>query len=195
MDLRDLKKEVNTLPNLSEHLQKFQQHWIKTIKANTNKHLPYLQKLPEQKKQEINNKLFAVQQKLKELEHAQIINHKLQEYARYLIELKLTTLNGNKNKAHYITNLLLQDEFLSTTNLLHDIKYLEKNVKSVAYKYQHLNELIQKEASLEEAVFFMHLPHKEHLQILLATSRKQKALAKYLGEHFVQLAKQTRRKK
>lgn len=183
------------LPNLSEQLQKFQQHWIKPIRANTNKQLPFLQKIPEHKKQEINNKLFAVQQKLKEVEHAQVVNQKLQEYARYLIELKLTTLNGNKNKAHYITNLLLQDEFLNTINLLHDIKYLEKNVKSIAYKYHHLNDLIQKEASLEEAVHFMHLPHKEHLQTLLSASRKQKTLAKHLGEHFVSLAKQTRRKK
>jgi len=195
MDLRELKKEVNSLPNLSEHLQKFQQHWIKSIKANSNKQLPFLQNLSMHQKQEINSKLFFVQQKMKELEHAQIVNQKLQEYARYLIELKLTTLNGNKVKAAYITNLLLQDEFLNTKNLLHDIKYLEKNVKSVAYKYHHLNDLIQKEAPLEEAVHFMHLPHKEHLQTMLSASRKQNALVKHLGEHFISLAKQTRRKK
>lgn len=195
MDLRDLKKEVNALPNLSEHLQKFQQHWIKPIKANTNKHLPFLQNLSEQKKQEINNKLFAVQQKIKELERANIVNQKLQEYAHYLIELKLTTLNGNKNKATYIINHLLQDEFMSTKNLLHDIKYLEKNVKSMSYKYHHLNELLHQEAPLEEAVHFLHLPHREHLQTLLSASRKQKILAKHLGEHFLALAKQSRRKK
>ena len=194
MELRDLKKEVNSLPDLSEHLQKFQLHWIKPIKANTNKHLPFLQQLPLPKKQEINTKLFFVQQKMKELGHAQVVNHKLQEYARYLIELKLTTLNGNKVKAHYITNLLLQDEFLNTKNLLYDIKYLEKNVRSIAYKYNHINELIQKEAPLEEAVHFLHLPHKQHLQTLLAAAKKQKVMAKHLGEHFLSLAKQTRRK-
>ncbi len=195
MDLRDLKKEASALPDLSIHLQKFQQSWIKPIRANTNKHLPFLQKIPESKKQEINDKLYAFQQKLKELEHAQMVNHKLQEYAKYLIELKLTTLNGNKNKAQYIINHLVQDQFLNTSNLLHDIKYLEKNVKSIVYKYHHLNEVIQKEAPLEEAVHFMHLPHKEHLQSLLSASRKQKLLAKHLGEHFVSLAKQIRRKK
>lgn len=194
MDLRELKKEVHSLPNLSEHLQKFQQHWVKPIRANTNKHLPFLQNLPIEKKQEINTKLFFVQQKMKELEHAPIVNQKLQEYARYLIELKLTTLNGNKNKATYIMNLLLEDEFLNTKNLLHDIKYLEKNIKSLAYKYHHLNELLQKEAPLEESVHFMYLPHREHLQALLFTSRKQKTVAKQLGEHFVSLAKQIRRK-
>lgn len=195
MDLRELKKEVSALPNLSEHLQKFQQHWIKPIRANTNKSLPFLQKVSARKKQEINDQLFAFQQKLKEVEHAQIVNQKLQEYARYLIELKLTTLNGNKNKATYIINHLLQDEFMSTKNLLHDIKYLEKNVKSMSYKYHHLNELLQKEAPLEEAVHFLHLPHKEHLQTLLSASRKQKILTKHLGEHFLALAKQSRRKK
>lgn len=195
MDLRELKKEVSLLPDLSEHLQKFQLHWIKPIKVNTNKHLPFLQDLLLEKKQEINTKLFFVQQKMKELEHAQIVNQKLQEYARYLVELKLTTLNGNKAKADYITKLLLQDEYLSTKNLLYDLKYLEKNIKSIAYKYYHINELIQKEAPLEEAVNFMHLPHKEHLQILLSSARKQKAIAKQLGENFISLAKQTRGKK
>ena len=195
MDLRDLKKEVFLLPDLAEYLQKFQQYWIKPIRANTNKNLPFLQKISENKKQEINDQLFAFQQKFKEVEHAQVVNHKLQEYSKYLIELKLTTLNGNKAKANYITNYLLNDEFLNTKSLLHDIKYLEKNVRSIAYKYHHLNELLQKEAPLEEAVGFMHLPHKEHLKTVLAASRKQKLLVKQLGEHFVNLVKQTRRKK
>jgi len=194
MDLRELKKEVHSLPNLSEHLHKFQQHWIKPIRANTNKDLPFLQHLSEEKKQEINDKLFAVQQKLKEVEPIQLLNQKLQEYARYLIELKLTTLNGNKAKGQYITNLLLRDDFLNTNYLLHDLKYLEKNIKSIAYKYHHINDLIQKEAPLEEAVHFLHLPHREHLQTLLSASRKQKLLAKQLGEHFLSLAKQVRKK-
>src|SRR3989344_381137 len=102
MDLRELKKEVHSLPDLSEHLQKFQQHWIKPIKTNTNKHLPFLQNIPSKKKQEINAALFSVQKKMKELEHAQVLNHKLQEYVRHLIELKLTTLNGNKAKGQYL---------------------------------------------------------------------------------------------
>ena len=194
MDLRELKKETSSLPNLSEHLQKFQQHWIKPIRANTNKNLPFLQDLSEKKKQEINGQLFAFQQKLKEIEHGQVVNQKLQEYAKYLIELKLTTLNGNQAKANYITKLLLQDEFLNTKYLIHDIKYLEKNVKSIAYKYHHINDLMQKEAPLEESVQFLHLPHKEHLQTILSTSRKQKILVKHLGEHFISLAKQMRRK-
>ena len=195
MDLRELKKEASSLPDLSVHLQKFQQHWIKPIRTNTNKNLPFLQKISENKKQEINDQLFAFQQKFREVEHAQVINQKLQEYSKYLIELKLTTLNGNKTKASYITNLLLQDEFLNTKFLIHDIKYLEKNIKSITYKYYHLNELVQKEAPLEESVNFMHLPHKEHLQALLSASRKQKVLVKHLGEQFVSLVKQTRKKK
>lgn len=195
MELRELKTEVHSLPNLSEHLQKFQQLWIKPIRANTNKNLPFLQNISEKKKQEINDHIFLLQQKMKEVENSQVVNQKLQEYAKYLIELKLTTLNGNKTKGNYITKFLLQDEFMNTKNLLHDIKYLEKNIRSITYKYHHLNELIQKEAPLEEAVQFMHLPHKEHLQALLKVSRKQKTLVKHLGEHFITLAKQNRRKK
>ncbi len=195
MDLRELKKEVHTLPDLSEHLQKFQNHWIKPIKANTNKHLPFLQYISSKKKQEINVTLFSVQKKMKELERAQALNHKLQEYARHLIELKLTTLNGNKAKGQYLTRLLLHDEFLNTKGVLDEVKALEKNLKSISYKYHHINELVQKEAPLEEAVHFLHLPHKEHLQALLSASRKQKTLVKQLGQHFIILVKETRKKK
>lgn len=195
MDLRQLKKEVHALPNLPEHLQQFQQHWIKPIKTNTNKHFPFLQSLSIEKKQEINHKLLTVQMKLREVEQAQVINQKLQEYARCLIELKLTTLNGNKAKAKYLTNLLLHDEFLNITGLIEEIKYLEKNLKSISYKYHHINELIQKEAPLEEVVQFLHLPHKGHLQQLLTAAKKQKVLVKHLGGHFVALVKETRKKK
>ncbi|MEK6863606.1 MAG: hypothetical protein AABW53_02820 [Nanoarchaeota archaeon] len=195
MDLRELKKEVHALPNFSEHLQKFQQNWIKPVRTNTNKHLPFLQKLPEEKKQKINDILYAVQKTVKELEYAQVLNQKLQEYSRHLIELKLTTLNGDKAKANYLTNLLLHDEFVNTPHLIEDIKSLEKNLKSLSCKYHHANSLIQKEAPLEETVQFMHLPHQEHLQKLLHTAKKQKMLVKGLGEHFIALAKETRRRK
>jgi len=195
MDLRELKKEVHSLPNLAEHLQKFQQSWLKPIKTNTNKHLPSLQNISQQKKQEINTKLFFMQQKIKEVESAQLMNQKLQQYAHYLVELKLTTLNGNKAKAQYVTDLLLKDQFLNTSYLIQDVKYLEKNVKSLAYKYHHLNEVVQKEVPLEEKVHFLQLPHKEHLQTLITTSKKQKTLLKQLGEQFLSLAKETRRKR
>ena len=195
MDLRELKKEVHSLPDLSEHLQKFQQNWLKPIKSNTNKQLPFLQHLPVQKKQEINTQLFFVQQKIKEIESSRLLSQKLQQYAHYLVELKLTTLNGNQAKAHYITNLLLKDQFLNTSDLIQESRYLEKNVKSLTHKYHHINGLMQKHAPLEEAVQFMHLPHQEHLQALLAVSKKQKVIFKQLGEHFLSLAKQTKRKK
>ncbi len=195
MDLRELKKEVHSLPNFSEHLQKFQQSWLKPIKVNTNKHLPSLQNLSPKKKQEINNKLFFVQQKIKEVESAQLLSQKLQQYAHYLVELKLTTLNGNKAKAHYVTNLLVNDQFLNTAHLIQDVKDVEKNVRSITYKYHHLSEVVQKEVPLEEKIQFIQLPHKEHLQALIATSKKQKMFLKQLGEQFLSLAKETNRKK
>src|SRR3989344_5574553 len=192
MDLRQLKKEAHALPNLSEHLAKFQQFWIKPIKTNTNKELPFLQNLSATQKQEINSKIDLLKKKIKEVEQAQVVNQKLQEYARYLIELKLTTLNGNHSKGKYITQLLLQDQFLNTTQIIDDIKLLEKNFKSITYKYHHINELIHKGASLDEAVHFMHLPHQEHLQMFLQASRKQKNLVKHLGNQFIGLVKEVK---
>ncbi|MEK6900279.1 MAG: hypothetical protein AABX05_04090 [Nanoarchaeota archaeon] len=195
MELRELKKEVNSLSDLSKAVQHFQDNWIKPIKNNTNRHIPFLQEFKPALKQELNKKMAALQPKIQNLSQAQTVNHKLQEYARCLIELKLTTLNGNTAKASYVTKLLLHDEYLNTSNLIDEIKNLERQAKEINKEYHQINELVQKNIALDEGVNFMDMPHQKYIQEITSTIKKQKVLVKQLGEEFVILAKETRRKK
>ena len=45
MDLRDVKKEVEALPDINSTLKQFQNSWIKPIRSNTNQHISFINKL------------------------------------------------------------------------------------------------------------------------------------------------------
>jgi len=194
MNLRELKKEVHALQNISETVKDFQNNWIKPLRANTNKDMPFLQNISPEDKKELNQKISKVQKNINELKYSQIINDKLGSYARYLIELKLTTLNGDMNKSIIITNSLLNDDFLNLRGTISDIKSFDENVKELSDQYKEINLLLQKKLSLDEILFFMDLPHKKYLYHLLEVSKKQKHLVRHIGRHFISLAKQTRLK-
>lgn len=191
MNLRELKNEVHSLSDVSENLDKFHDNWLKPIRANSNKHLPFLKKLPEGVKDEINKKLYLMKKNAENIRHSQIITSKLQSYSRYLIELKLTTLNGDKNKSKRITNMLVNDDFLKMKNTISDIKSFDENLKEFTSQYHEINGLLEKKLSLEEVLFLMELPHKKYLYNLKETSKKHKRIVRQMGRHFVSLAKKT----
>jgi len=192
MNLRELKKEVHQLQNISENIKNFRANWIKPLRANTNKHLPFLQNLPQEDKKEINQNISKTQNLISELQYSQSINDKLRHYSRYLIELKLTTLNGDVNKSKMITNSLLNDEFLNIKGTIEDIKSFDKNVKELSDHYQETNKLLEKKLSLDETLFFMDLPHRKYVSNLLEVSKKQKKLIRNLGREFISLTKKRR---
>ena len=195
MDLRELKKEVHSLPIIEHDLNKFQKNWIRPIRSNTNQHLPFLQNFNSETKKEINKKLEKFQNHLYLLKNAQLLQEQLRFSMRQIIELKLTTLKGDSTKAKLITNSLLNDDFVNMKNIINEISTLDKNVQELCTHYDEVNELLQKSLSLEESVFFMDLPHKLYLYNLVKTSQKQKTLVRRLGRHFVSLAKETQLRK
>ena len=191
MNLRELKNEAHALNDVSKDLQKFHDNWLKPIRANTNKHLPFLKKLPDDLKDKVNKKLYLMKKNSDNLRHSQIITSKLQSYSRYLIELKLTTLNENHGKAKMIANMLVNDEFLKMKNTISDIKSFDDNLKEFTKQYHEVNRLLEKKLSLEEVLFLMELPHKKYLYNLKETSKKQKKIVRHIGRHFVSLTKKT----
>ena len=68
-----------------------------------------------------------------------------------------------------------------------DINFNEIIDKLGAY-YQEINDLLHKELSLEEAVFYMELPHRKYLANLQQTAQKHAVIVRDLGHHFVSLA-------
>lgn len=191
MDLRELKNETHGLSDISKDLEKFHKSWIKPIRANTNKHLPFLKKLPDQAKEEINKKLYLMNKNADNIRHSQLITNKLQSYSRCLIELKITSLNNDWKKSEIIANKLLNDDFLNMKNTISDLKSFDENLKEFTDQYHEVNKLLEKKLSLEEVLFLMDLPHKKYLYNLTETSKKQKMIARHIGRHFVSLVKKT----
>jgi len=188
MDLRELKKEVAQLPSIEQNLQRFQDHWIKPLRTNTNSHLPFIQNLDAATKKELNKRLVQLQDHLASIKSSQALNHKLQQYSRYLVELKLTGFNGDRQKSTILTNQLQQDEFLSLTTIAKEIQAYEEKVIKLSEHYEEINELLRKKLSLEETLFFLELPHKQYLYNLLRLSTTHKKIARDLERHFLTIS-------
>ena len=71
----------------------------------------------------------------------------------------------------------------------------DDNVDKLTNQYDDVNQLLSKELSLEESLFFMDLPHKKYLFNLQQTSKKQKKIVRHIGRHFVSLVKENKFKK
>ena len=191
MSLRELKKEAHELPSISEDVDKFSQHWIKPFHKSANHKLPSLKKLSKEEKKKLNLKIGALHHNMKLLKGSQVINDKLGYYARYLIEMKLTTLNGDSQKADMITKRLLNDEMLNMKQTIKEVQRFERDVKKLQGEYDEVNELLHKTLSLEETLFFMDLPHRRYMFSLVKTAQKQKNITRKIGHNFVKLAKET----
>lgn len=194
MNLRELKKEVKALLNIEHNVKKFKENWPKPklLRTNTNNHLSFLNDLHPEFKKALNKKLSSAKEDLDYIQYSQMINEKLFHYARYLIELKLTTFNDDRRKSKLITNRFLNDDFLNLKETIFQIKSFENCVKNLSEHYDDVNQLLNKNLSLDERVIFLNLPHKHYLNNLKDISQKQKTIVKELGKHFIDLVKQTR---
>ena len=194
MDLRDVKKEVEALPDINSTLKQFQNSWIKPIRSNTNQHISFINKLSHEDKVEMNNKLLGLNESILNIKSSQVINEKLKHYARYLIELKLTTFNDNQEKSKVITNQFINDEFLNIKGTIREVKNFDNHVNNLHQQYHEINQLLQKKLSLEETVMFMELPHYRYLKTLLRLANDHKVITRNIGRHLVSLTKQTQLK-
>ncbi len=188
MSLRQLKSEIEALPNFKNNLEQLKKHWLKPIKSNTNQHLPFLQQLTPAQKEKFNTVVAKSKQVINNLEDAEFTQNKFKSYIRYLIELKLATLNNNKTKAKFITNYLLQDQFLNLKNTIVDIKSFQTNVKTLEAHHHEIGEYLGKHLNLEQALVMMELPHWRYLVNLLQTAKDHQRIIRDLGRHFLNLA-------
>lgn len=195
MEIKELKKEVESLNNLSGELKKFQDNWIQPLRKNSNSHLPFINGLDQNIKQKLQQKLIALQPILEKINSSQVIQDKLNHYSRYLVELKLSTFNGDKEKPKVISHQVLNDDFLSLKQTLAEIKILEASLTHLQREYQEINQMVSKYLNLENALFFMDLPHQKYLNNLLQTSKRQKELSRRIGTHLISMIKETQLKK
>lgn len=192
MDLQEVKKEVRELQNVEQAVAQFQEHWIKPIRTNGNYRYSFLEKLDAKEEKVLKQKLAQAQTLCKDIKSSQVIHEKLSQYSRYLVELKLSSFRGDAQKSKILTNQLLNDEYLSLSNTITEIKNNEQKVQTLEKQYHEINTLLDKHLSLEEALFFMELPHHHYLQNLLKITEKQKVIIRNLGHQFISITKEKR---
>tara|TARA_Y100000310_G_scaffold313887_1_gene362767 strand:+ start:739 stop:1332 length:594 start_codon:yes stop_codon:yes gene_type:complete len=195
MQLRELKKEIEGLSHINKTLLYFKESWIKQIKPNTNRQFPFLQCLDEKTKKRINNHLSHYPKLFQELKYVQYTQEKLASLAQYLIELKLSSLNGDENKPKILVSKFIHDDYLKLKNLVDEVQQLEFNINNLKILYDKVNRLLLRNLPLEHSITFMDSPHKNYLNSLLLVSKKKKKLLKGLGKEFVSLTKQMKKNK
>lgn len=195
MDLRALQKEIHALPKFEEEVNNFQQNWLKPIRSTTNNRFSSLQELPSETRKELNRKMASLQDMLQQVQYAKHLQERLHSYIHWLIELKLTTLNGNHKKAKLITHRFLRDDVFRLKNTIQEILEVERLFSTVNRQYNEITESLQQHLSLEESLHFQELPHKQHLLVMHKTAKKQKQIVHDIGKSFLQLARQQKQKK
>ena len=195
MQLRQIKKEIDSLGHINKTLLDFKKSWLKQIKPNTNQQFPFLQDLTESKKKKINNHLQSYPKLFQELQYAQYTQEKLSSLAQYLVELKLTSLNGDENKPKMLVNKFINDDYLKLNNLVDEVKQLDYNLSNLKLIYNKVNRLLLRNLPLEHSISFMDSPHKNKINTLLLISKKQKNLLKIIGNQFLMLTKQMKKNK
>ena len=136
MCLREIKKEVESLHNVEHSLERLEENWLKASS-------PFLKDLDNDEKKELQQKLTALDQQFAEVKQGQQINEKLRHYARYLIELKLTTFNGDENKSILITDQLLYDDFLNFKQTINEFHSFKGQLKEFSNSYQKINQWLE----------------------------------------------------
>ncbi|HLC91203.1 MAG TPA: hypothetical protein VJI15_05555 [Candidatus Nanoarchaeia archaeon] len=186
MGVKEIRQEVERLPSILENIRHVHDSLLQPLKSSSH---PYQSSLSFAHRQELNRQLGLLKKSLEELEGAEQISHKLRNQASHLVELKLTSFNGDKNKAALLEGNMLHDEYFNIQQTIKDIQDFEQKVDGIQERYGHINQLLNSHLSLEHSISYADLPHKIHLQKLQKTIQKEKELVHSLGKEFLVLAK------
>lgn len=190
MELRELKREVEMLPDIRKSVRGLQDSWFKHVNGSAVSQYKVFDSLPNDAKKQVGVRVAMLQESLKGMEAGYVISEKLRSHARCLVDLKLTQFNGDTTKAKVLMNTLLKDEYFSVPKVIGEIKQFENHVLRFSETYHEVNELMQRRLSLEEALFLMDLPHKLYLATLLKTTQKQRILVRDLSRQLVGISKE-----
>ncbi len=190
MELRELKREIECLPDIRKSVRGLHDSWFAHVKGSAISQYKVFDSLPEDAKKQVGVRVALLQQSLKGMAAGYVISEKLRSHARCLVDLKLTQFNGDRTKAKVLMNTLLKDEYFSVPKVIGEIKQFENHVQQFSETYHEVNELMQRRLSLEEAIFLMDLPHKLYLATLLKTAQKQRMLVRDLSRQLVGISKE-----
>ena len=183
MDLRELRQEVQKLPNVQQQVRQFELFWLKPLRE----HAPFgfSQYLSKNEKNELHRRLAKLQEPLQQLKVP--LQDELFYYSRNLVELKLSIVQGHTLKAKSTAQRLMKDNVFNLHESIKKSKQLKAHIAFLNTEYQHLNEWIVARLPLEEKLRYDALPHKTHLRTLTQGVAKQEDVLQHLGKHFVTL--------
>lgn len=186
MDLRELKKEVQSLPNLQEQLNQFQLSWVKPLQARTS---PLLAHLDSTTQQELRKRMGKTTAFFSTLRESRLIQEKLSQQARYLVELKLSMIQGNSIHRQLLIKLLIKDPFLNLKQTIGEVQRLEQNISQLVHEYSQINTFLEEQLPLEGALLYADLPHRQHLTNLQESAQRHKRIILSIGEQFIALTR------
>ena len=189
MKLKELKRDVDSLGHVNKTINSFKKTWVKHLKPNSNSHLPFLQNLDDDTKKQVNNNLENYRKIMAELNNVQFTQEKLSTLAQSLIDLKLTSFNGDNMKPRIIMNKFIHDDFMNLKTIVDEVNQFEFNLKNLNEIYHQTNHLITNNLPLEHSVTFMDSSHKNHLNTMGVICDRQKTLLKHMGQEFIHLTR------
>ncbi|MBS3124189.1 hypothetical protein J4437_06180 [Candidatus Woesearchaeota archaeon] len=182
MDLRQIKREMEVLPNINLPLKKFHQEFIRPLSASDTL---FLSEMETSQRGVLRKNLNYAKVHLNELAIGQHLNEKIRQQAHYLTELKLAAIQNDKSKLIFLKKKLLRDDLFNFQGRLEEIKDLEMHLKSLNQNYETINNLLSSQLSLENSLIFLDYGHKAPLQNMNKLILKQKELICHLGKEFI----------
>ena len=195
MDLRQLKHETEELPNVEALVKEFEKHWFKPIQKKTNQDYPFLHRLNQQHKKDFNHQLRTFKKCLHDIKYGQVVNDKLAALAHNLVELKIATVTNDYKRTKRLLNTFLNDGQLGIKQLIFEVPYLESQLSLLQQSYNTILEQLSEKLPLEYRIPLLDAEHKPALQRLHTVSKKQKKYLSFIGNYFITLTRNLKRKK
>lgn len=205
MNLKEIKREIDSLSSVDEDISKFQKSWLKPFLSNSGKtlnvkhNLPFLvlNNLDKGNQTELNLMLKEFQEKVPLLKSLSYTNNKIRNITHILTEIKLLEFQAEsygedlanskelKTKLKFFNNKLLNDDFNSLNTTINEVKAFDQRLSEIHQSYEEINEFLCQNLPLEDSVSIMELPHKNIMKRMRNNSQKRKNLVKELGQHFL----------
>ena len=182
MDIRSLKREVESLPEVSPALKMLEQQWLRKISRE------FLPVLGDEQQQVLRQVLDEAKKDLKAVERGQHLASRLRSQAHLLVELKLAQLTGDSSKAQMLIRRFLVDDIVHIRGTLQDIRAFRSALQALQQHAERMPRLLEN-LPLEYRVASWKLP----FPLLQRWADQQQHLGVQLGKQFVLLARGVKR--
>tara|TARA_Y100000310_G_C20553934_1_gene749563 strand:+ start:463 stop:1104 length:642 start_codon:yes stop_codon:yes gene_type:complete len=204
IELKEIKRDIEKLPEVAKQLQDFELSWLSHPKKNTKTRkksalFEVMKQLPQKEQNHLNEKLVAFYSQFESLKSANFTKEKLHSISSALVEMKLSNFrNASLEKGQsavetkrevYLKSKVLNDDFHSLGKVIDEVKNFHSNLESLENQYEEINALLYKQLVLEYSLKAMDAPHKKRLQAIKKSSHKRKELVRVMGRAFIDMQK------